>query len=76
MKQFLKSESMHILLNFAEHTAKYAAHVQETLSFRPTPCLPSTPSQGFQKPFVVLTPHKHNKRKNTEEADEEQDEQE
>ncbi|KAF9952724.1 hypothetical protein BGZ70_000500 [Mortierella alpina] len=74
LKQFLKSESMQILLNFADHTARYAAHVQETLSFRPQPSIPSTPPPRFRKPFAVLTPHKHNKRKVKEVLDEDQDE--
>ncbi|KAF9538391.1 hypothetical protein EC957_006863 [Mortierella hygrophila] len=73
LKQFLKSDSMQILLKFADHTTRYAVHVQETLSSTPLPPLPSTPPPRYRKPFTAFTPSKHNKRKRAEEADEDQD---
>ncbi|KAF9562699.1 hypothetical protein EC968_005181 [Mortierella alpina] len=76
LKQFFKSDCMHVLLKFADHTIQYAEHVQDTLSFRPRPSLPSTPPPRFKAPFAALTLHKHNKRKSMEEADEHQDEEE
>ncbi|KAG0250331.1 hypothetical protein BG011_008422 [Mortierella polycephala] len=73
LKQFLKSESMQILLNFSDHTSRYAVRVQETLSSSPLPPLPSTPPPRYKKPFAAFTPSKHNKRKRTEKADEDHD---
>ncbi|ORZ16136.1 hypothetical protein BCR41DRAFT_61176 [Lobosporangium transversale] len=72
LKQFLKSNSMQVLLKFADHTSRYAVHVQETLSSIPLPPLPTTPPLRYTKPFAVFTPSKHNKRKRTDEADEEE----
>ncbi|KAG0329180.1 hypothetical protein BG004_002386, partial [Podila humilis] len=61
LKQFLKSDSIHVLLNFADHTARYAVHVQEALSMIRRPPLPSTPPPRFNKPFAAFTPHKQNR---------------
>ncbi|KAF9956848.1 hypothetical protein BGZ70_009750 [Mortierella alpina] len=74
LKQFLKSDSLQVLLRFAHHTSRYAVYVQETLSSMQQPPLPSTPPPRFKKPFAAFTPHKHNKRRHVEEADEDADE--
>ncbi|KAG0354436.1 hypothetical protein BGX24_006903 [Mortierella sp. AD032] len=73
LKQFLKSDSIQILLKFADHTLRYAVYVQETLSLIRRPPLPSTPPPRYKEPFAAFTPHKHNKRKYTGETDEDQD---
>ncbi|KAF9275826.1 hypothetical protein BGZ88_002114, partial [Linnemannia elongata] len=73
LKQFLKSDSIQILLKFADHTLRHAVHVQEALSLIRPPPLPSTPPPRYKEPFAAFTPHKHNKRKYTGETDEDQD---
>ncbi|KAF9089639.1 hypothetical protein BGX27_002432, partial [Mortierella sp. AM989] len=73
LKQFLKSSSMQLLLKLADHTTRYAVHVQETLSTITRPPLPSTPPRQFETPFVAFTPHKQNKRKHVEFAEYDED---
>ncbi|GJJ78469.1 hypothetical protein EMPS_10828 [Entomortierella parvispora] len=67
LKQFLKSDSIQILLRFADHILRYAVHVQETLSLIRR--LPSTPPPRYNEPLAAFTPHKRNKPKYVEDTE-------
>ncbi|KAG0264777.1 hypothetical protein BGZ95_003525 [Linnemannia exigua] len=43
LKRFLKSDSLHMLLAFAEHTRKYALDVIDAFASSPVTPLPTTP---------------------------------
>ncbi|KAI1302547.1 hypothetical protein EDD11_005593 [Mortierella claussenii] len=78
LKQFLKSDSMQILMKFADHMARYAVHVQETLSTPLSPLLSTSPllltsPPQYKKPFAAFATSKRSNRKRTKEADEGQD---
>ncbi|KAF9915830.1 hypothetical protein FBU30_001732 [Linnemannia zychae] len=63
LKQFLLSDSLHVLIAFAEHTKMFALDVKNVLAGIPSPCLPSTPPQKHAevKPYILLSPSKNNK---------------
>ncbi|KAG0320056.1 hypothetical protein BGZ99_004707 [Dissophora globulifera] len=63
-KRFLLSDTMHILLAFAEHTRRYGMEVADTIAARPAAPLPKTPPRrpAELKQYILLTPSKQNKR--------------
>ncbi|KAG0247680.1 hypothetical protein BG011_001088 [Mortierella polycephala] len=72
-KQFLRSESLHVLLAFVEHTRRFAVEVADVLNANPRHPLPTTPPQKHVElaPYVLLTPSKKNKRTRLDEGDDE-----
>lgn len=64
LKQFLRSDSLHMLLAFAEHMRKFSVAVIDAFASIDHGPLPSTPPQQHKRldPYILFTPSKSNKK--------------
>ncbi|KAF9189011.1 hypothetical protein BGZ51_000187 [Haplosporangium sp. Z 767] len=71
LKQFLKSDSLHVLLAFAEQIRRFALDVIDVFASSAVPSFPTTPPMKprILEPYILFTPSKSNKRPREEDLE-------